>query len=150
MPLSRTALYAQGEDLHVAVWPGGERSTYDITKLIAKESRSYVISVSGLMRKEDITRDLPQAELMIKNSSDVLANGGSCLAGPDGEWVIEPVVEKEDLLTAEIDHKLVREERQNFDPAGHYSRPDVTRLVVNKNRQQILILQDEDPGGKSG
>ncbi len=149
MPLSRTALYAQGEDLHVAVWPGGERSTYDITKLIAKESRSYVISVSGLMRKEHITKDLPQAELMIKNSSDVLANGGSCLAGPDGEWVIEPLVEKEDLLTAEIDHKLVREERQNFDPTGHYSRPDVTRLVINKKRQQLLITQDEDPGRKS-
>ena len=149
MPLSRTTLYAQGEDLHVAVWPGGERSTFDITKFIAKESRSYVVSVSGLMRKEDITLDLPQAELMIKNSSDVLANGGSCLAGPDGKWVLEPLVGKEGLITAEINHRLVREERQNFDPSGHYSRPDVTRLVVNKRRQQILTTQDEGTGRKT-
>ena len=138
MPLSRTALYAQGEDLHIAVWPGSQRNTFDITKYIAKESRSYVASVSALMKAEDISPDLPQAKLMVKNSTGFLADGGSCLAGPDGEWVIEPVAEKEGLLTAEIDHQKVREERQNLDPAGHYSRPDVTRLVVNQERQGLL------------
>jgi nitrilase len=138
MPLSRTALYAQGEDLHVAVWPGSQRNTYDITKFIAKESRSYVASVSALMKAEHISPDLPQAELIRKNSIGFLADGGSCLAGPNGEWVIEPVVEEEDLFTAKIDHQKVREERHNFDPAGHYSRPDVTKLVINKDRQQIL------------
>ena len=143
MPLSRTALYALGEDLHIAVWPGSERNTFDITKFIAKESRSYVISVSGLMRKVDISKDLPHAEEIINNSQDFLANGGSCLAGPDGEWVIEPVVEEERLLTAEIDHSQVRAERQNFDPAGHYARPDVTRLIVNHERQTILSTANE-------
>ena len=54
MPLVRAALYAQGEDLHVAVWPGGIHNTCDITRFIALESRSYVASVSGLMRREDI------------------------------------------------------------------------------------------------
>ena len=144
MPLSRTALYALGEDLHIAVWPGSERNTFDITKFIAKESRSYVISVSGLMRKEDISNDLPHAEKIITSSQDFLANGGSCLAGPDGEWVIEPVVEEERLLIAEIDHSQVRAERQNFDPVGHYARPDVTRLVVNKERQSVLSIVEED------
>ncbi len=143
MPLSRTALYALGEDLHIAVWPGSKRSTFDITKFIAKESRSYVISVSGLMRKGDISKDLPHAEEIINNSQDFLANGGSCLAGPDGEWVIEPVVEEERLLIAEIDHRQVRAERQNFDPAGHYARPDVTRLIVNHERQTILSTVNE-------
>ncbi|WP_420581260.1 nitrilase-related carbon-nitrogen hydrolase [Reichenbachiella sp.] len=51
MPLSRTALYGQGENLHVAVWPGNEKNTFDITKFIAKEGRSFVISASGLMKK---------------------------------------------------------------------------------------------------
>lgn len=143
MPLSRTALYALGEDLHIAVWPGSKRSTFDITKFIAKESRSYVISVSGLMRKGDISKDLPHAEEIINNSQDFLANGGSCLAGPDGEWVIEPVVEEERLLITEIDHRQVRAERQNFDPAGHYARPDVTRLIVNHERQTILSTVNE-------
>jgi len=144
MPLSRTALYGLGEDLHVAVWPGSESNTFDLTKFIAKESRSYVISVSGLMRKEDITEDIPHANSIKENSTDVLANGGSCLAGPDGEWVIEPVVDKEGLFVAEIDHNRVREERQNFDPTGHYSRPDVTRLTVNRDRQTIVKLTDQD------
>lgn len=144
MPLSRTALYGLGEDLHVAVWPGSDRNTFDLTKFIAKESRSYVISVSGLMRKADITKDIPHADLIKENSTDILANGGSCLAGPDGEWIIEPVVDKEELFVAEIDHSQVREERQNFDPAGHYSRPDVTRLVVNRDRQSLISTIDRE------
>ncbi len=142
MPLSRTALYAMGEDLHIAIWPGSYQNTHDLTKFIAKESRSYVISVSGIMRKSDISNDIPEAEMIRKNSTDFLANGGSCLSGPDGEWIIEPQIEKEGLFTAIIDHQKVREERQNFDPAGHYSRPDVTRLLVNRNRQSIIEFED--------
>ncbi len=146
MPLSRTALYAMGEDLHVAVWPGSQRNTFDITKFIAKESRSYVISVSGLMRKTDIHPDLPHSQLILDNSEDTLADGGSCLAGPDGEWIIEPVVGQETLITAVISHRKVREERQNFDPTGHYSRPDVTRLVVNRERQSVLEITSDNQG----
>lgn len=146
MPLSRTALYGMGEDLHVAVWPGSQRNTFDITKFIAKESRSFVISVSGLMRKSDIAHDLPHSQLMIENSEDLLAEGGSCLAGPDGEWIVEPVVGEETLVTAEISHQRVREERHNFDPAGHYGRPDVTRLVVNRRRQSLLEITSDDQG----
>ena len=144
MPLSRTALYAQGEDLHVAVWPGSQGNTFDITKFIAKESRSYVVSVSALMNAEDISPELPHGEMIKNNSSGTLADGGSCLAGPDGEWILEPVVGEEGLYTAEIDHQKVREERQNLDPAGHYSRPDVTRLIVNRDRQGLLKTTEKD------
>jgi nitrilase len=146
MPLSRTALYGLGEDLHVAVWPGSQRNTYDITKFIAKESRSFVISVSGLMRKKDILPDLPHSQLMKENFEGVQADGGSCLAGPDGEWIIEPVLEEEGLFTAVISHQDVREERQNFDPAGHYSRPDVTRLIVNRERQKLVEFTHDVKG----
>lgn len=138
MPLSRTALYAQGENLHVSAWPGGLHNTTDLPRFIAKESRSYVIAVSGLMRRTDIPADSPHAELMIVNSEDVLANGGSCLVGPDGNWIIEPQVGEEGLFVATIDHRKVREERQNFDVAGHYARPDVTTLTVNRERQGIV------------
>ncbi len=143
MPLVRSALYAQGEDLHIAIWPGSLRNTQDITRFIAKESRSYVVSVSGLMRKMDIPQNIPQAAVVIANSPEILANGGSCLAGPDGEWVRAPVIDKETLIVATIDHLKVREERQNFDPAGHYSRPDVTHLTVHRQRQATLTLYDE-------
>ena len=146
MPLSRTALYGMGEDLHVAVWPGSQHNTFDITKFIAKESRSYVVSVSGLMRKSDISTDLPHSQLMLENFEDTQTDGGSCLAGPDGEWIIEPIVEEEGLFTAEISHQFVREERLNFDPAGHYGRPDVTRLVVNRGRQSLLEITTDNEG----
>ena len=55
-----------------------------------------------------------------------------------GIWVVEPVVGKEGLFTASIDFNRVLEERQNLDVAGHYSRPDVTRLIVNRERQSTL------------
>jgi nitrilase len=56
--------------------------------------------------------------------------------------VIEPVIEQETLLVATLEHRLVREERQNFDPVGHYSRPDVTQLIVNRQRQSTLQIND--------
>ncbi len=138
MPLARAALYAQGENLHVAIWPGAYRNTEDLTRFIAKESRSYVISVSGLLHADDISPEIPYYDLIAENSEGFLADGGSCLAAPDGSWTIEPVVEKEALLIAEIDHAFVRAERQNFDPSGHYSRPDVLQLKLNRGRQSVL------------
>jgi nitrilase len=143
MPLARTALYALGEDLHVAIWPGGSRNTRDITRFIAKESRSYVISASGLMRKTDFPPETPYLEQIVANSSDVLANGGSCVAGPDGAWLIEPVADEETLLVATLEHRCVRAERQNFDPVGHYARPDVLQLSVDRRRQRTITFVEQ-------
>jgi nitrilase len=142
MPLARAALYGQGEDLHVAVWPGGIHNTRDITRFIAKEARSYVISVSGLMRKTDFPVGTPHLETILADAPDSLANGGSCIAGPDGSWVIEPAADEERLIVTTIDHKQVRMERQNFDPAGHYARPDVTKLILRRHRQTTLKITD--------
>lgn len=143
MPLARTAMYGQGEDLHIAIWPGAVHNTQDITRFIAMESRSYVVSVSGLMHKSDFPEDTPHLSVILDNSSDILANGGSCVAGPDGQWVVEPVADEEKLIVVEIDHARVREERQNFDPSGHYSRPDVTQLKVNRERQSTVKFEDK-------
>ena len=138
MPLPRTALYAQGEDLHIAVWPGSKHNTEDITRFIARESRSYVVSVSALMSREDFPADTPHLDKILANCPDVLANGGSCIAGPDGEWILEPQCGTEEIFIETIDLNRVFEERQNFDPSGHYSRPDVTKLIVNKERQSVV------------
>jgi nitrilase len=143
LPLARASLYAQGEDLHVAIWPGSTRNTDEITRFIARESRSYVISVGGLMRKSDIKSDLPHAELLIETADEMMANGGSCVAAPNGEWLLEPQSDDESLYIVELDHDRVLEERHSLDVAGHYSRPDVTRLIVNRKRQTTTEFSDD-------
>ena len=142
MPLPRTALYGQGEDLHVAVWPGSDHNTKDITRFIARESRSFVISVSSLMQKSDFPKETPHFDKIIKSAPDILVNGGSCIAGPDGEWILEPVLHKEGLFYEILDFSRVLQERQNFDVAGHYSRPDVTKLHVNRGRQSTVSFDE--------
>ncbi len=142
MPLSRAALYAQGEDLHVALWPGNLRNTADTTRFLAREGRSYVLAVSGLMRSEDVPNASPAAA-MLERCPEILADGGSCIAGPDGSWVVEPLTGREELIVATLNHREVRRERQNLDQAGHYARPDVTRLVVDRRRLGLASFDDE-------
>ena len=139
MPLSRAALYAQGEDLHVALWPGNLRNTEGTTQFLAREGRSFVLAASALLRRDDIALDSPAAA-MLATCPAVLADGGSCIAGPDGAWLAPPVTGREELLLATLHHDAVGRERQNFDPAGHYARPDVTRLVVDRTRQGVATF----------
>lgn len=142
MPLARSALYAQGEDLHVAIWPGNLRNPEVITRCIARASRSFVVSVSGQMRRDDIAGNLLQAELLKSSADAMMADGGSCLAGPDGMWILEPETGAESLRVAAIDLQQVLAERQSLDVAGHYSHPDVTRLIVNRKRQTTAEFTD--------
>ena len=138
MPLPRAALYGQGENLHIALWPGNLRNTEVLTRFLAREGRSFTVSVSGLMDKDHIPAQIPHSSYIVERAPEQLANGGSCAANPDGSWLLEPVVGAERLSVIAIDYAKVLEERQNFDPSGHYSRPDVTRLILNKERQSIL------------
>ena len=142
MPLPRAALYGQGENLHIAVWPGSRRNIQDITRFIARESRSYVVSVSAMMHADWIPEGIPHCEALRDAATGWLADGGSCIAGPDGQWLIEPQVGEESIYYADLELEAVARERQNFDPAGHYSRPDVTRLKVNRKRQKTVSFGD--------
>lgn len=144
LPLARASLYGQGEDLHVAIWPGNERNTRDISRFIAREGRCYVLSVSGIMRREDVPDDLPDE--VIEGADDWMANGGSCLVAPDGKFLIEPIVEQEIVTTADIDLNAVLRERQSLDVAGHYARPDVLKLSVNRQRQSTVVDGNEPNG----
>lgn len=135
MPLARAALYAQGEDVHVALWPGSVRNTDHITRTMAREGRSYVLSVSGVLTHADIPASVPHRALLVERMPDVLGDGGTCIAGPDGEWIVPPVAGGEQLVVATCEHRRIREERQNFDAAGHYARPDILQLHVNRERQ---------------
>jgi nitrilase len=143
MPLARASLHAQGEDLHCMLWPGGEHNTRDLTPVVAKEARSYVASASGLLREQDVPADFPHRARFVPDAHEMLLNGGRCLAAPDGSWVIEPILDDEAIVVAEIDPARVREERQNFDLSGHYARPDVFELRVDRTRRRAAHFTDD-------
>jgi len=142
MPQARHALYAAGEDLHVSVWPGSPRLTRDITRFIALEGRVYSLAASGLLCLDDVPADFPLRDALTEQQVDVYHQGGSAIAGPDGTWVVEPVEEREGLVIADIDLTLVRAERQNFDATGHYSRPDVFDVHIDRRRRDAAVFLD--------
>jgi len=131
IPYARAALHKQNEMLHVAVWPGNSHVTRDITKFIAMEGRYWVLSVSGLIRTQDLV-DVPESDFPVKkllnleeNKEKLWQNGGSVIADPKGNYLEKPLVNEEGILYADIDFRTVIEERQNFDYSGHYSRFDI-------------------------
>ncbi|NPD87421.1 MAG: carbon-nitrogen hydrolase family protein [Asgard group archaeon] len=128
MPLARVALHLQEEILHVAVWPGSLNLTKDITRFIALEGRSWVVSTSGLIRPTDfqhLDEDIfPMKQIMESRTSN-WKNGGSMIVDPTGKIVQGPLVDEEGILYEDIDPLMAIQERQNFDISGHYSRFDI-------------------------
>ena len=105
------------------------------TRSYAFEGRCFAVGVGQIMRVKDIpdTLTLP-AEL--KNKPDhLLLNGGSCVVGPDGHYVMEPIWDKEGVFTAEVDLNRCTEEKMALDVTGHYQRNDVFQLDVNHSRR---------------
>ena len=139
-PLPRHALYAQGEQLHVSTWPG-RITHHECSRFVAMEGRVYVISVAGVMDATDIPDDFP---LKGRNLNPGLAfSGGSTIFGPNGDIVAGPLESEEAILYADINVKRVNEERMRRDPAGHYGRPDVFRVEVDRTRHEHLYEADE-------
>jgi nitrilase len=136
LPLARASLHMQGEILHVAVWPGSERNTRDITRFIALEGRSWVISVSGVLRPTDFSHlmkeEFPMKDIM-ESTSKSWMNGGSTIVNPKGEVVVEPLVDEEGTIYADVDPLMAIQERQNLDISGHYSRFDIFNRPIDES-----------------
>lgn len=146
MPQARHALYAQGEELHVGVWPGSSGLTGDITRFVALEGRVFSLAVSGLLHRDDVPDDFPLAEQLRASCAGTAFNGGTALAGPDGAWLIAPVADQEGLIVADLPLAHVWRERLTFDPTGHYARPDVFHAAVRRGRAQAVRFNDDEPG----
>ncbi len=143
LPQARLAMYAGGEDIHVSAWPGTTRLTRDITRFIAREGRVFSLAAGSLISRSDVPEDFPLLDAL--DDGD-WTDGGSAIAGPDGAWLQEPATE-EGLVFADVDATRVREERHNFDPTGHYGRPDIFELKVDRRRRSVASFSDdrEDP-----
>ncbi|MEU6558858.1 carbon-nitrogen hydrolase family protein [Nocardia nova] len=146
MPQARHALYADGETLHISTWPGSVRNTRDITRFIAMEGRVYSLAVGAVLDYGDVPADFPLRDALIEVGKPAGYDGGSAIAGPDGTWLTEPVVGSERLVVADIDPGEVARARQNFDPTGHYGRPDVFTVTVDRRRRTAATyIDDSDP-----
>ena len=136
MPLTRFAMHAKGEQIHVAVWPDADGVHHLASRHYAFEGRCYVLCVGSYATARDLPADFELAEAMGVSGDDELLIGGSGLIGPDGAWVAGPVGGGEAIVYGEIDLGRIAEEQQALDVAGHYNRPDVFRLTVDERPQR--------------
>ncbi len=160
MPLARHTLYSDGCSLLVAVWPGSTKLTQDITRFTAREGRLYVLAASATLGPDDVglaagsplPKDPKQAPYRMPTAarSAIQAlgegsyyDGGSAIAGPDGEFIVAPLAHDEALVIADLDPATVAGHRQSFDATGHYSRPGVFQVQVNRRRLVSTEFHDQ-------
>ena len=129
MPLARFALYDSGVEIYVASTADDGDAWQATLVHIARESRAFVVAPAHFQRAASYPDDFPLREEL--EGRDVLGRGGSAILGPDGAYLAGPLYDEEGILYAELDPARLAEERQRFDPAGHYHRPDVFRLTVS-------------------
>ena len=128
MPLARQAMHEEGEDVHVAVWPTVKEMNHVASRHYAFEGRCFVLAAGSLMRASMLPAELPVAGNRLAPDALVMRRG-SAIIGPDGQYVAEPVYDREEILVATLDVARTIEESMALDVSGHYSRPDCLRLV---------------------
>lgn len=145
MPLARYSLYAAGIELYLApTWDRGE-PWISTLRHIAKEGRVYVLGSCSVVRRSDIPDDVAFKTYL--PSSDWINPGDSAIVDPDGKILAGPAREEEVILYAEVDPRLIRGPRFQLDVAGHYARPDVFQLLVDRRRREMVreMKPDRDP-----
>ena len=128
MPLARQAMHEAGEDVHVAAWPQVKEMNHVASRHYAFEGRCFVLAAGSLMRARVLPPELSVAGEQPAPDALVM-HGGSAIIGPDGQYVVQPVYDREEILVATLDVARAAEESMALDVSGHYSRPDCLRLV---------------------
>jgi len=128
MPLARFSLYESGVEIYIASTADDGEAWQSTLVHIARESRAFVVAPSHFQRASAYPDDFPLRELIA--DADVIGRGGSAILDPAGAYLAGPLYDEEGILYAELDPARLWEERQRFDPAGHYHRPDVLQLTV--------------------
>lgn len=151
MPLARYTMYAWGTQIYVAAtWDRGQ-PWLSTLRHIAKEGRVVVIGCCMALRKSDIPDHFEFKQRFYQHAGEWINIGDSAIVNPDGEFVAGPLREQEGILYAEVDPAQLRGPKWMLDVAGHYARPDVFQLTVNRGPRRMIRTREavldapEDP-----
>jgi len=141
MPLARNAIYAWGTQIYVApTWDQGERWLSTL-RHIAREGGAFVIGCGMPLHLDDIPDDLGFKQLHAAGTGWI-NSGFSCIIDPGGHVIAGPLVEKKEILYAEVDLERITASKRMFDVAGHYARPDVFQFTVNRKPNPVMRLAE--------
>ncbi len=142
MPLARFALYAQDIDILCApTWDSGE--TWLATmQHVAREGGCWVVGCATSLEASDIPEDVPFYDELFPKKDEWINPGDAVVYKPFGGRVAGPMHEEKGFLLADIDPSAARASRRKFDASGHYARPDVFNLTVNRSAVQSATFVD--------
>ncbi len=137
MPLARMAMYAQG--IQILLMPTADARDIWLASIrhIAYEGRCFVLSCNQFVDRSMYPKhwlDLPE----LSGVGDVITPGRSAIVNPMGEIIAGPLENTEGILTAEIDLAEIARAKFDFDVTGHYARPDIFRLVVDRSAKPAV------------
>jgi len=133
MPLARFTLYAEGIQIYVAsTWDSGD--TWVATmRHIASEGRCWVVGSGCAIATRDIPPAFPSREMISTGSGEWVNPGDSVIVAPTGRVVAGPMHEEHGILVADLDATEASNEHRTLDVAGHYGRPDIFTLTVDRS-----------------
>jgi nitrilase len=133
MPLARYALYGQQIEIYVApTWDSGD--TWLATmQHIAREGGCWVISCATALEARDIPADVPYREILFPDEAEWVNQGDAVIYKPFGGALAGPMRREKGMLTADIDVAAAPAARRKFDATGHYARPDIFTLTVDRS-----------------
>jgi nitrilase len=142
MPQARLALYADGIEILVApTYDSGERWIAS-AQHIAREGGCWVLGAGCVLQGRDLPRDLPERERLFPDDDEWINSGDSVVVAPGGRIVAGPLHNERGMLVAEIDLERVGSARRSLDVAGHYARPDLFTLKVDRRPQRPVTQGD--------
>ena len=137
MPLARTALYTKGVDIYLAPTADARDAWQSTLQHIALEGRCFVLAANQYITKNMYPRDLgPEALTDLELSPEEMCRGGSAILSPLGDYLAGPLYGREGILYADIDPDALAGARFDFDPVGHYARPDIFSFAVDERSQR--------------
>lgn len=132
MPLARQAMHDSGEQIHIALWPTVKEMSLLVSRQYAFEGRCFVLAVGSSLSAAQLPAELPTAAEL--GPEDPVLSGGSAVIGPDGSLLGAPADASGQIVYAELDLSRIDAESMTLDTSGHYARPDLFALHVDRSR----------------